>query len=347
MNQAQPAARRVLAVARAHHCMTLLDDGSVLITGGISDREKPLGTAELIAPESFEIITIEARHTPRAAHSCLKLSDGRVLLVGGIGANQSPESKVEVFDPKAGSFTTIGQLDTPRIFSESALLTNGKVLVCGGRDMVGEAFNTAELFDPATGKSVPAGSMTHRRYQHRAVLVGQESVLITGGAGDAESRRSAETFDVNTHTFVQTDRMNVDRVMHTSTVLADGRVFTFSNGLGEIYTPAVRKFSLVPGAAAPNIRDEHTATLLKDGSVLIAGGGMPDFSEDVLGAPVLFDPSQSTYTNLNLYSELVNRAGHAALQLPNGQVLLTGGRSVHAQATPAIVLYDPPGRTFR
>jgi hypothetical protein len=53
------------------------------------------------------------------------------------------------------------------------------------------------------------------------------------------------------------------------------------------------------------------------------------------------------YTDLNLYSELVNRAGHAAVRLLNGQVLLTGGRSVHRQATGEVVLYDPASRTFR
>jgi hypothetical protein len=327
--------------------MTLLDDGSVLITGGISEREQPLGRAEILSPDGLEAATIPSGHAPRAAHSCVKLEDGRVLLAGGVGPNQTPEPKVELFDPQTKSFTAAGQLEKPGIFSEAVLLADGKVLVCGGTDGAGAAYNTVELFDPAAGRSSPASPMIHRRYQHRAVPLGPDSILITGGAGDAESRRTAEIFDVKTKTFTLAGRMHIDRVIHTSTVLADGRVFTFSNNAGEIFDPAARQFSLAPGAAPPNIRDEHTATLLEDGSVLIVGGGMPEFSEDVLGAPVLFHPLTNTYTDLNLYNELVNRAGHAAVRLRNGQVLLTGGRTVHKQATNAIVLYDPRSRQFR
>jgi hypothetical protein len=73
---------------------------------------------------------------------------------------------------------------------------------------------------------------------------------------------------------------------------------------------------------------------------------MPEFSEDVLGAPVIYTPPGG-YLELNLYNDLVNRADHAALRLPNGNVLITGGRTIHAMASDAVVFYDPAAKQFR
>ena len=62
------------------------------------------------------------------------------------------------------------------------------------------------------------------------------------------------------------------RILHTMTVLSDGRVLVVGGGGNstEIYDPSRGIWS----KAADTIedREEHTATLLKDGRVLVVGG---------------------------------------------------------------------------
>jgi N-acetylneuraminic acid mutarotase len=85
-------------------------------------------------------------------------------------------------------------------------------------------------------------------------------------------------------------------------------------------------------------RDNHTATLLTDGSVLVAGGFCSGTYSDPDNTAELYNPSTGTWKptgNMN-----VNRIQAAATLLPNGQVLMSGGNSTTAGSHSA-ELYDP------
>jgi hypothetical protein len=67
-------------------------------------------------------------------------------------------------------------------------------------------------------------------------------------------------------------------------------------------------------------RDDHTATLLSDGRVLVAGGG--DGSEAVASAE-LYDPKTATFSPTG--SMATGRDDHTATLLSDGRVLIAGG----------------------
>ncbi|HZJ56434.1 MAG TPA: kelch repeat-containing protein [Myxococcaceae bacterium] len=85
-------------------------------------------------------------------------------------------------------------------------------------------------------------------------------------------------------------------------------------------------------------RSQHTATLLPDGRVLIAGGGTP---EQPGRSAEIYDPSSGASVHA---PDLVQpRAGHTATVLADGRVLIVGGLGAVTSAE----LYEPASGTFR
>src|SRR5205823_6973056 len=81
-------------------------------------------------------------------------------------------------------------------------------------------------------------------------------------------------------------------------------------------------------------RDAHTATLLADGTVLVAGG--QDSSLSPSSSSELYDPASGTWSvtaSLN-----TARQQHTATLLPNGMVLAAGG--INGSALASAELYD-------
>jgi len=96
-----------------------------------------------------------------------------------------------------------------------------------------------------------------------------------------------------------------------------------SNGTGQVTNAAVTSItvSCVGFASTGNMttaRELHTATLLKSGLVLIAGG--EDTVGDHLSSAELYDPSKGTFTAT--VSMNTGHLEHTATHLPNGMVLV-------------------------
>ncbi|HEX8070773.1 MAG TPA: kelch repeat-containing protein [Pyrinomonadaceae bacterium] len=145
-------------------------------------------------------------------------------------------------------------------------------------------------------------------------------------------------------------RMTTRRAAHTATLLADGRVL-LAGGMEraageEINTATAELFDPASGAcrAAGRMqarRAGHTATLLTDGDVLLAGG----FDEGVpLASAELYHPATDTFTPLAPMR--ARRSGHTATRLADGRVLLAGGHYNLSDVNADAELYDPATRSF-
>ena len=89
-------------------------------------------------------------------------------------------------------------------------------------------------------------------------------------------------------------------------------------------------------------RLEHTATLLANGRVLVAGGRSVQTGL-VTATAELFDPSDGSFVPTG--SMTIARFGHTATLLANGKVLLTGGADDNERSASA-ELFDPATGTF-
>jgi hypothetical protein len=136
--------------------------------------------------------------------------------------------------------------------------------------------------------------------------------------------------------------------------LADGRVAIFGGSrvsdfqitrAAEIYDPATGLFQ--PLANAREIRIWHSASLLPDGRVLIAGGWGTNplyVGTVVLNITEIYNPATNTYAVGPMMRS--TRQEHAATVLPGGAVLLAGGNDDFAVTNGSAEIYSPATNSF-
>jgi hypothetical protein len=260
-----------MADARAGHTATLLNDGHVLVVGGIdaSDGFDNLATAELYDPNTGEFTPTGSLAQGRAHHTATLLNDGRVLIAGGYGGGTLSLKSAEIYDPGTGSFTAAGSMAVARRDATATLLTNGLVLIAGGLDQYAtSALATAELYDPATGKSTATGSMAAARTSLAAVGLEDGRVLVAGGRDTAGNPlQTAEIYDPGTGKFSPAGTMTAAGAS-MAVWLKDARVLLVSSDGLSLYDPASATFSRVAAPAA----SVDTATYAL-GNVLLTEGG--------------------------------------------------------------------------
>src|SRR5580698_827095 len=351
-----------LQTARGFHTATLLNNGTVLIAGGANKASDPNCVGGIVSAELYDAYASASTPTgsmaaARYAHTATLLPNGNVLVAGGFGntsdcqgVGAQAQNTAELYDANKGSFSVTGNMSIPRGGHTATMLTDGKVLIAGGADQgVGGAGSaTAELYDPSIGAFTQTGSMAVARFRHTATLLKNGQVLITGGVPLDSSipTSTAELYDPATGIFTTTGGMSTAREEHTATLLDDGEVLitggqspvTGSSDLqltatAEIYNPSTGLFA--PTGSMTEARDLHTATLLMDGTVLIAGGGNNSATAE------LYDPSTGTFSKTG--SMEFGRAGHTAtaLSMPDGIycVLVVGGGSFNPIATAETYAY--------
>jgi galactose oxidase-like protein/Kelch motif protein len=103
----------------------------------------------------------------------------------------------------------------------------------------------------------------------------------------------------------------------------------------EIYDPVAGTWTATGSMTTP--RNCHTATLLQNGHVLVAGGN------GVAGAEV-YDPATGTWMATGSLSTA--REWHTATLLQNGRVLVAGGWGQTTAGLTSAEMYDPPTGTW-
>ena len=155
------------------------------------------------------------------------------------------------------------------------MLPNGKVLVAGGVGIV-QLLASAELYDPATGTWTATGSLATARYSHTATLLPNGKVLVAGGYNWRHSRergtlRSGER-DLDGHRQPRHRTLFLTRRRCCPTARCSSQAVTTADALAsaELYDPASGTWTATGSLATARYR--HTATLLPNGKVLVAGG---------------------------------------------------------------------------
>lgn len=327
-----------MASARSFHTMTLLPDGKVLVVGGGT------ASAEIYDPLTDAWTSTPEMSTSRREHTATLLPSGKVLVIGGTSADGNLAS-AEIYDPAANNWSLAAPMSAGRHWHTATLLPDGRVLVAGSY-FIYHGSPIVEVYDPETNTWTAGDNLEIYRSIHTATLLPNGQVLVSGGSYYASYRSSAELFDPLTGQWTTTASMADNRDAHTATLLADGRVLvaggyaqgnpTITRASAEIYgDPAAASWSAA--APLPAARARHTATLLFNGKLLVAGGWTT--GNVYLDGAQAYDPVANSWEAAGTLN--IGRRYHTATLLPDGKVLVAGGLTVGDAALNSSEVYDP------
>jgi Galactose oxidase, central domain/Kelch motif len=324
-----------LPFSLAGYTLTPLRTGEILLAGGIGSTGVT-NAAFLYNPTNHSFTpTSHLMNLARFNHTATLLPDGTVVIAGGDTPQQSTGTVACSAAPPAASFSNV-------------------VTSC------------AELYDPVTDSFRLVGSMNVARAGHTATLVDQTlygtqavvnppplvRVVVAGGFDNGgNAMNSLEYYDPSSQKFGNNPQtLQQARRGHTATwipstekILIAGGTDASGNALGtaELYSAAFDGIrGVVPMISA---RAGHTATLLKNGSVLIAGGE----NNATLDTAEIFDPVSETFAGTP-GKMAFPMTSHAAALMSDGSVLLAGGDGPDVAHSPiaSAQLFNPNNQFF-
>ena len=212
--------------ARWYPSATTLPNGEVLVSEGIDEAGRNVGTYEVWNPASNTWRSLDGavRSLDYAYYPFMHVTlDGRVMKTG-------PLPDMAFLNTSGnGQWTSASTRDgTSRKYGSSVPFAPGKALVVGGGEVDGTA--TAMVVDLNTGNATATGSMRQARRNLNAVVLPTGAVLAVGGNGrkndEGSLPLSAELWDPSTGQWSELAEMSVPRPYHsTALLLPDGRVF--------------------------------------------------------------------------------------------------------------------------
>lgn len=311
-----------LVTARSNHAAALLQGGKVVVAGGIS------GSTVLDSVEIFAVTagaSIPPFDTPavlgpslagaalpqaQADAAFLALPGGQLLVAGGLGSLSTPVdylNAVVAYDANVGTFESFPGpiLTTPYTLAPvgSVALADKTILVLGSTTPAPFPYSPVSMtgfawtFDPVSNLSTITGAPVTARVGATLSLLSNGTVLVAGGMGMGDD--GYEVLDT-----------------------------------AEIYDPKSRSFRQIK-ATMTVPRCGHSATLLADGTVLLAGGYFfPAIVYDPPGVIAAWVPALDSAETFNVAQQAFAAikttlpqgfAFHSATRLASGDVLIAGG----------------------
>ncbi len=198
------------------------------------------------------------------------------------------------------------------------------------------------------------GSLSSKKRTGVLTTLPNQTAIYVGGADPSGSPlTTCELYNPATGSWSLAASMAIPRERHTCTLLPDGRLVVIAGNTSPIYdvsspTASIEIYDYVTntwssGEALSVARQNHTATLLLDGTILVVGGYT---GSGTTASAEIYDPS--TGTCKTVAPMILSRHDHSATLLNDGRVLVIGGRSGGSGSDyfTESEIYDPSTNTW-
>lgn len=303
---------------------------------------------------AVQVPGLSTRGALRQGAAVAPLPDGKLLLIGGtLDYGNYNKDTVLRYEPDGNTWSSAPSMAAGRTRHTATALNDGRILVVGGYDGRGHDYVSAERYDPVANAWTRVAPMSLGREDHTATLLADGSVLVFGPVeGPGDRGLLGERYDPAADRWTLTEPAAHRRSMHTATLLPGGEVLVVGGDpitppdpaaprSAERYSPATNRWT---EAAPPSLpRSGHTATLLPNGEVLVAGGVSLSESGVSIADPrllvaELYNPANNTWRQAA--SASLPRRGGTAIRLTDGRVLVFGGGQSKAER------YDPAANAW-
>lgn len=198
-----------LAIPRVHHTATLLDDGRILVTGGLINRTDATASVEILDPSTGTVSSAASMFAPRMYHRAVLLKTKKVLVIGGQSTRYGAALRsTELFDPQSGSWTTGPNLSEGRSGAFVAEFDQGRqFLIAGGLSWANGVPNVLASADRylADSNTISAAQpMSGPRCLGEAVTQSNDQIVLVSGFSSVAQGTPAhsEVFDIASGQFI-------------------------------------------------------------------------------------------------------------------------------------------------
>ena len=321
-----------------------------------------LAAPVLVDPDWTTTGTMTVSHLANAGW---RLDTGAVMAVGGCALAACPVGLVgescsqvvpntSVWTASSQTWTSGPTLLTARYSFAAVTLASNELLVAGGCTGSNCTSTTrlAERYSKTTQRWVPAGSLSSNRARVSGALLSNGDALLPGGCDEARCLTEVARYDVAGNRWTTVAPLPGPRGFATTTALADGSVLVVGGCadprcvtvLADAlrYEPASNQWRPAGVMKAP--RAGHTATLLGDGTVFLAGGCQSaECRGSTLDTTELFQPT-ATPAFVDGPVMRAPRHHHTATLMESGLLLLAGGTDRIDSARGTAEVYLPVSR---
>ncbi len=279
-----------------------LKNGDVLILGGCTHNSTSPHTY-IFDPKTNKITKGPNMITGRERFSAILLNDGRVFISGGEYSDDEKRKRnikyesrlksTEFYNPKTNKFEQGPDLLQERRNHMMTLTNDGEVLIFSGFGKPVEKdaiecphFLEVEKYIPKDNKIISAGKISSDRFTFDLIKMKSGDIYLIEGYGKShfESARMVEKYDPKTNVSTIVNKRRSSPGFVSTALLPDDTILYYGGSTGvsigytshsdaQIYDPKTNKFTDVKSKIPVNLYEGSSSVLLKDGNLLITGGG--------------------------------------------------------------------------
>lgn len=272
-----------MTAGRSFHGAALLSTNNVVVAGGVG-ATAALGTSEIYDVTTAKFRAVGSLIAPRAKPALVAFGTTQALIVGGQDATGAVLDSAELFDATTEKWSTTDRMAAKRVGHYLAVPSSSAATVVGG-------ITSSSLGDLAAcerftaGTWTPGAGLAEPRHDFAGASFSDGKILVTGGfqASVGKLLATAELFDPIKNSWVAAGTLAHARTAHTLTALPSGAAVAVGGVArdttgkitsylksAELFDPGSNTWKALTDLVVA--RAFHSATLLDDGRVLVAGG---------------------------------------------------------------------------